>query len=58
MLGCFAGSLILGHSCLYLNVYRPKGTVAKNRLPVMVYLFGGSFFAGGAWCVVPRQRRN
>lgn len=33
--------------CLYLNVYRP---IRKNKklLPVMVYIFGGGFFAGSA----------
>ena len=31
--------------CLYLNVYRPAGTKAGERLPVMVFLHGG----GNKW---------
>ncbi|KFB48522.1 AGAP005834-PA-like protein [Anopheles sinensis] len=42
--------------CLYLNVYRPKGCDNSTRkLPVMVYIHGGGFFAGTAspWVVGP-----
>ncbi|GAA5895180.1 hypothetical protein JCM8208_000137 [Rhodotorula glutinis] len=34
--------------CLTLNIYRPQGTPASAKLPVAVYLFGGSFYSGGA----------
>ncbi|XP_055838522.1 juvenile hormone esterase-like [Episyrphus balteatus] len=33
--------------CLYLNIYRPINK-DKKPLPVMVYIFGGGFFAGTA----------
>ncbi|GAA5941730.1 hypothetical protein JCM3775_000087 [Rhodotorula graminis] len=34
--------------CLTLNIYRPQGTPPSAKLPVAVYLFGGSFYSGGA----------
>eukprot|EP00049_Salpingoeca_infusionum_P011927 m.210897 g.210897 ORF g.210897 m.210897 type:complete len:568 (-) comp15054_c0_seq8:232-1935(-) len=34
--------------CLYLNVYRPAETVQGVKLPVMVWLFGGSWEYGGS----------
>jgi carboxylesterase type B len=36
----------ISEDCLNLNVARPKGTRAKDRLPVMVYIHGGSFWVG------------
>jgi carboxylesterase type B len=36
----------ISEDCLNLNVARPRGTGAKDRLPVMVYIHGGSFWAG------------
>lgn len=32
--------------CLYLNVYRPEGTKAGDKLPVMVWIYGGGFLFG------------
>lgn len=32
--------------CLYLNVWRPAGTQAGARLPVLVYIYGGGFSGG------------
>ncbi|MFC0205765.1 carboxylesterase/lipase family protein [Novosphingobium soli] len=32
--------------CLYLNVWRPAGTKAGERLPVMVWIHGGGFIMG------------
>ena len=38
----------LGESedCLYLNIYRPKGTKAGDNLPVLFWIFGGGFELG------------
>ena len=33
---------------LYLNVWRPAGTTAEDRLPVLVYIHGGSLTSGSA----------
>lgn len=33
--------------CLYLNIYRPKGSVTKH-LPVIFYIYGGGLFSGSA----------
>ncbi|KFP33723.1 Carboxylesterase 5A, partial [Colius striatus] len=34
--------------CLYLNVYSPAGSNKEDKLPVMVWIHGGSFVFGGA----------
>ncbi|OYX65490.1 MAG: hypothetical protein B7Y88_08485 [Sphingomonadales bacterium 32-64-17] len=34
--------------CLYLNVWRPEGTTADDRLPVMFWIYGGGFVNGGS----------
>ncbi|RCI12344.1 hypothetical protein L249_1107 [Ophiocordyceps polyrhachis-furcata BCC 54312] len=36
----------VSEDCLNLNVARPKGTCAQDRLPVMVFIHGGSFWTG------------
>lgn len=36
----------ISEDCLSLNVARPRGTRAKDQLPVMVYIHGGSFWVG------------
>jgi len=38
----------LSEDCLYLNIWRPKGTTGNARLPVMVWIHGGGFVNGGA----------
>ncbi|KAK4503920.1 hypothetical protein PRZ48_004835 [Zasmidium cellare] len=35
----------ISEDCLLLNVARPNGTTASSKLPVMVYIHGGSFVA-------------
>ena len=34
---------------LYLNIWRPEGAKAGDRLPVMVYIHGGSLQTGQPW---------
>ncbi|XP_051025088.1 liver carboxylesterase 1-like [Acomys russatus] len=34
--------------CLYLNIYTPVDLTKSNRLPVMVWIHGGSLVVGGA----------
>ena len=34
--------------CLYLNVWRPAGTTADAKLPVMFWIYGGGFVNGGS----------
>lgn len=51
-LGLSAVPLVLGEitevseDCLNLNVGRPKGTSAEDRLPVMLWIHGGGFWSG------------
>lgn len=35
-------------NCLYVNVWRPEGTSAADRLPVMFWIYGGGFVNGGS----------
>ena len=34
--------------CLTVNVWRPSGTRNNDKLPVMIWLYGGAFSEGGA----------
>ncbi|XP_054613735.1 carboxyl ester lipase, tandem duplicate 2 [Dunckerocampus dactyliophorus] len=34
--------------CLYLNIWVPHGRSVSTNLPVMVWIFGGGFLAGGS----------
>ncbi|KIS71747.1 uncharacterized protein UMAG_00182 [Mycosarcoma maydis] len=36
----------MSEDCLNLNVVRPKGTTAKDKLPVLVWIYGGAFRQG------------
>lgn len=36
----------MDEDCLYLNIYRPKGIKAGDKVPVMVWVYGGAFILG------------
>ena len=44
--GVTPGQLQGDEDCLYLNVYAPKGTAEGSKLPVLVWIHGGSFTNG------------
>jgi len=39
----------MSEDCLYLNVWRPEGTSPDAKLPVLVYVHGGSLMGGSSW---------
>ncbi|XP_039619480.1 cocaine esterase-like isoform X2 [Polypterus senegalus] len=38
----------VSEDCLYLNIYAPAEAGRESRLPVMIWIHGGSFIFGGA----------
>ena len=44
--GCATGKDGTSEDCLYLNVFRPSTIDPSERLPVMIWLFGGGFTNG------------
>jgi para-nitrobenzyl esterase len=44
----YFGEELSGEDCLYLNIWAPAGSKAGNRLPVIVYIYGGAFYVGSA----------
>lgn len=40
------GTFGMSEDCLYLNVFRPKGTKSTDKLPVMAWIYGGGFLIG------------
>ncbi|KAJ6582089.1 extracellular triacylglycerol lipase precursor [Mycena capillaripes] len=40
--------VVLSEDCLNLNIFRPAGTKAHAKLPVMVWVYGGDFRFGAA----------
>lgn len=46
--GAAPGTISEGSSedCLYLNLWKPAGTQAEEKLPVMVWIHGGAFVGG------------
>ncbi|KAH7386387.1 Alpha/Beta hydrolase protein [Cadophora sp. MPI-SDFR-AT-0126] len=39
---------VVGEDCLTVDVVRPAGTNSRDKLPVMVWIYGGGFTAGGS----------
>ncbi|KAJ7833649.1 Carboxylesterase family-domain-containing protein [Mycena olivaceomarginata] len=37
---------VRNEDCLFFNVWQPESTSAKDKLPVLVYIYGGGYFAG------------
>ncbi|KAJ7510647.1 Carboxylesterase [Mycena galericulata] len=46
--------------CLFVNVWRPAGTSAQRKLPILVYVYGGGYFsgAGSEWEGTSLVRRS
>jgi para-nitrobenzyl esterase len=44
----YFGDELSGEDCLYLNIWAPASSKATNRLPVIVYIYGGAFYIGSA----------
>ncbi|KAH8668560.1 Alpha/Beta hydrolase protein [Xylariales sp. PMI_506] len=44
----FDVGLELGEDCLTVDIVRPTGTNAHSKLPVLVWIYGGGFDAGGS----------
>jgi carboxylesterase type B len=42
----FQTALNIGEDCLNINVHRPAGTTAADKLPVLFWIFGGGFEIG------------
>ncbi|KAI0639960.1 alpha/beta-hydrolase [Trametes polyzona] len=38
----------IGEDCLFLNIFRPSGTTPKEKLPILVWFYGGAFMNGAA----------
>jgi para-nitrobenzyl esterase len=52
-LGCSQDSLLIGplpnqEDCLTVNVFTPKDAKKSDRLPVMVFIYGGAFVGGAS----------
>jgi para-nitrobenzyl esterase len=44
----YIGDELTGEDCLYLNIWAPANATSADRLPVVVYIYGGSFYIGSA----------
>ncbi|XP_019391416.1 PREDICTED: fatty acyl-CoA hydrolase precursor, medium chain-like [Crocodylus porosus] len=42
-------NMTISEDCLYLNIYSPAPSNNKAKLPVMMWIHGGSLLIGGAW---------
>ncbi|TDL29725.1 alpha/beta-hydrolase [Rickenella mellea] len=36
----------ISEDCLFLNIYRPQGTLTGSRLPILVFIHGGAYSVG------------
>lgn len=39
---------VMSEDCLHLNIYRPKGTTKNDKLPIIIFLYGGGFQFGSS----------
>lgn len=39
----------MSEDCLYLNIWRPADAKSGDKLPVLVYIHGGSLMTGSSW---------
>ena len=51
----FQKALKISEDCLTVNVFRPKGTKAGDKLPVLFWIFGGGFEVSSITSGVPSQ---
>lgn len=40
------GGVDMSEDCLHLNIWRPESVKSEDKLPVFVYIYGGSFLVG------------
>ncbi|KAI0828958.1 alpha/beta-hydrolase [Trametes gibbosa] len=38
----------IAEDCLFLNIFRPSGTTSSEKLPILVWFYGGAFMNGAA----------
>ncbi|EAU89350.1 triacylglycerol lipase 3 [Coprinopsis cinerea okayama7 len=38
----------ISEDCLTINIYRPAGTQPEEKLPILLWVYGGAFIIGGA----------
>lgn len=43
----------MSEDCLTINVFRPAGTSSWDKLPVMVWVYGGALMSGDSISYVP-----
>ncbi|TVY88790.1 Lipase [Lachnellula willkommii] len=44
----YGSNFSLSEDCLTLNVIRPSGTTSDDKLPVLVWIYGGGLYAGSS----------